>query len=54
MDCIGRLFGELFGELFGKLFAKISLLDFLEVEYGCEEFSESRAWSIFAESSSII
>ena len=48
MDCIGMVFGKLFGALFDKLFAKISLLDFLKVEYGCEDFSESRAWSIFA------
>ena len=45
----GKLFSKLFGELFGKLFAEISLSDFLEFEYGCENFSESRACSIFAE-----
>ena len=54
MDCIGILFGKLFGELFGELFAETSLSDFLEVDNGCENFSELRACSIFAESSSII
>ena len=39
VGCIGKL-------LFGKLFAEISLSDFLEVEYGCEDFSELRACSI--------
>ena len=49
--CIGKL---LFGKVFGKLFAEISLSDFLEVEYGCEDFSKLRAYSILAESSSVI
>ena len=46
MDCIGRLFG--------KLFTETSLSDFLEVDNGCQNFSELRACSIFAESSSVI
>ena len=43
MDCIGRLFS--------KLFTETSLSDFLELDNGCENFSELRACSIFAESS---
>ena len=43
VDCIGRL-----------LFDKISSSDFLEVEYECENFSESRACSIFPEFLSVI
>ena len=40
--------------LLGKLFAEISLSDYLEVEYGCENSTELRACSIFKESSSVI